>query len=138
MAGYSVKLNEIQELAIFSYYSSPDSILNQELFNFIVSKFKFFILLGDLNAKNKVCHCPISRKKGEDLVKIINKYKLKILNNKPTFKRSLNLIDLSIFSESLYMFFKKFDVLQEDISDHFPDLSNKTKNRTQKNQLGFF
>ncbi|CAF0941664.1 unnamed protein product [Brachionus calyciflorus] len=51
IVGVELELENSQKLAIFSYYSSPDSTLNTQFFEYISNEFSNFILLGDLNAK---------------------------------------------------------------------------------------
>ncbi|RNA36806.1 RNA-directed DNA polymerase from mobile element jockey-like, partial [Brachionus plicatilis] len=51
IAGFEIELSKQDVLSVFSYYSSPDSKLNKKFFDFIVEKYKNFIILGDLNAK---------------------------------------------------------------------------------------
>ena len=46
-----------KKIAIFSIYSPPKSKLNPKLFEYIKSNFDHFIILGDLNAKNKSWFC---------------------------------------------------------------------------------
>ncbi|RNA34690.1 RNA-directed DNA polymerase from mobile element jockey-like, partial [Brachionus plicatilis] len=87
-------------------------------------KFKYFIIIGDLNAKNYNWSCNTTNQKGKILDKIISKHNLYVLNNSdPTFKRGGSVIDLSICSAILTKYFKSFRVLKEEISDHEPTLT---------------
>ena len=112
------------EIAIFSLNITPtNEPLNQKLFLFI-SKFKKFVLNGDLNSKSKLWHCTADNKRGLELEQLTTKHNLHILNNKkPTFIKSKSILDLSICSNSWRCKFKKFSVLNDKISDHQPTVT---------------
>ncbi|CAF1019683.1 unnamed protein product, partial [Brachionus calyciflorus] len=78
-------------------------------------------------------YCKESNKKGEILEKIIEKFNLFIVNNSsPTYKKSGNILDLSICSSNSVKNFSKFEVLSEDISDHLPTLTILNNIETSK------
>ena len=108
-------------LAIFSIYCSPLTPLNNNLLEHICTKYKYFIILGDLNANNHMWNCKSYNKKGHDLENLINRFNLQIMNSKtPTYKRSKNVLDLSICSNSLASYSYTHKVLKSQISDHQP------------------
>ncbi|RNA02265.1 RNA-directed DNA polymerase from transposon X, partial [Brachionus plicatilis] len=122
--GFETILNQNIEIAIFSIYSSPSSNLNENFFDYVAEKFKYFIIIGDLNVKHHNWSCNTTNQKGKILDKIISKHNLFVLNNSdPTFKRGGSVIDLSICSANLTKYFKSFRVLKEEISDHEPTLT---------------
>ena len=100
--GYEITLKNDEKLQIFSIYSSPGSPLNKDLFDHIFLSFKNVVVLGDLNACSKLWFCKSENKKGAELEAVLAKFSLHSLNrHKPTFKRSKNVLDLSICSDSI-------------------------------------
>ena len=81
VCGLSIESNH-QHLAIFTMYSPPQEKLNTLLFNRITSSYKQFIIMGDLNAQNKLWHCKKDNQYGLHLETVINKHNIKITNNK--------------------------------------------------------
>lgn len=49
--GFLTTLQNKEELAIFSFYSSPSEPINEQFFEQAASKYKNLIILGDFNAK---------------------------------------------------------------------------------------
>ena len=117
--------SDSSKIAIFSIYSPPSiDTLNIRLFNYIINNFKKFIILGDLNALSKSWFCKTENAKGRQLNDLINEHSLVIMNNKtPTFRKSKNVLDLTICSKNIACFAHKFTVLNDMISDHQPTVS---------------
>ena len=110
--GFLMSAKNNLKIAIFSIYITPQENLKKELFEAITQNHKNFIIVGDLNAKNKQWHCKNTNPKGILLEQITLSNNLHILNNKtPTYGRSKSIIDLSICSNSLRSNFSNFKVL---------------------------
>ena len=96
-------------LAVYSIYITPGNTnINNAIFDFIISSHTNWIILGDLNAKSKAWYCNSENKRGLDLEALSSINHFHILNNKtPTYKRSNSILDLTIYSNQLYGYFKK-------------------------------
>lgn len=79
--------HQIGDLVLFSYYNPPNKTINQDMVSKIFNSNKNFILMGDLNAKNKFMGSSTTNKNGEILENIISSSRAQILNNQfePTF-----------------------------------------------------
>jgi len=91
-------------VAILSYFDPPDKPLSVELFSRLCAKFKFYILLGDLNAKSRLLgdNC---NQNGRILADIIMNEDAISLNNKDKTHRSFSgftesVLDLALCSSS--------------------------------------
>ena len=110
-------------IAIFSIYSLPKDPLNDALFSRIMTQ-KQFIIVGDLNAKNKLWHCKEENKYGRELESLINHHNIQILNNDSiTYPRGKSILDLTLTSNCLNRYQHTFSVLNDSISDHKPTLT---------------
>ena len=112
--GVAIKVGG-KEVAIFSYYNQPSSIVNSKVIEYVVSQ-QEFVLMGDLNSKvSKFGGTNLPGKKLDDL--IIN-YDATIVNNEsPTFYRyvmgdliSTSHLDLAIVNGSLAPKIRNFEV----------------------------
>jgi hypothetical protein len=121
--GLSIKINNIVS-TIFSIYSPPKEPLNSELFNHIILTHKHFIILGDLNAHNKLWHCKKENSYGRQLESLTNEHNIQIINNQTvTYPAGKSILDLTLLSKNLLTFPRKFKVLNDHISDHLPTLT---------------
>ncbi|CAF0704716.1 unnamed protein product [Brachionus calyciflorus] len=117
-AGFLTTLKNEEPLAIFSIYVSPKDRLDENLFDFIQKNYKNFLILGDLNSKSRSWYCKQSNENGKKLENIIDKYNFIVLNNQtPTYRRSQNVLDLSICSINLEKYFSHFEVLNDQIKN---------------------
>ncbi|CAF1072701.1 unnamed protein product [Brachionus calyciflorus] len=102
IVGIELDLFTGDTLAIISMYTSPKAQINSQLFEDIIKIFKNLIILQ----------------------KIVEDHNLFVLNNeKPTFTRSNNILDLTICSSAMLKYFNDFKVLNHTISDHYPTLT---------------
>lgn len=139
----AIRLNfEQTSLVVVTYYNPPDKTLCTELFHRLSQKFKFFLLLGDLNAKSTLLDSNNSNNNGDILNEIILNTNTLILNNSDFTHRSFSgltesVLDIILCSSELYEFLMDFKVLYqwEMHSDHFPvSISlNKTNARLESN-----
>ena len=119
VVGFLTKLENEEQLTVFSIYLSPKSPINEKLFDYFYQNLKNFLILGDLNCKNTKWGCKNSNENEEKLEQILDKYNMIILNDfTPTYKRSQNVLDLSISSINSTKYFQKFEVFNDQISDH--------------------
>ncbi|CAF0957339.1 unnamed protein product [Brachionus calyciflorus] len=129
--GLEIELENKEALAIFSYYLSPNSTLNNEFFEKAKNKYKNLLIIGDLNCINQAWFCKNNNLNGINLEKIVDKLNLFVLNNeKATYKRSDNILDLSICSNNLIKFFSEYKVIDSNLSEHNTTL-NIFKNLNQ-------
>ncbi|RNA33000.1 RNA-directed DNA polymerase from mobile element jockey-like [Brachionus plicatilis] len=118
IVGVNITIGKNEKLAIFTIYSSPSTVLNDETLHFINSHFPKFIIVGDLNSKSKTWHLIKENTNGEILENFINASNCHLLNcEKPTFPRGNSIIDLTICSLNMYDFADK-------ISDHQPTITS--------------
>lgn len=123
--GLEIYLENGSKLAIFSMYSSPSTILNDDLLFNIYHIYQNFLIVGDLNCKNKSWYCQKENRNGAILENFLNETSCHILNcKKPTYKSGQSVIDLSICSASVRQFFNSHNVLDHEISDHQPTITN--------------
>ena len=80
--GFLMSLTNNLIIAIFSIYITPQENLKKELFDAITQNHKNFIIVGDLNGKNKQCYCKNTNPKGILLEQITLSNNLHILNKK--------------------------------------------------------
>lgn len=117
-------LKNNEKLNIFSFYFSPTTRINPDVFEFINNNFKNNVLLGDVNAKNTMWHCPKNDPKGEILENLLNEHNLHILNSDGvTYERGKSVLDLSICSNSVRNKFVSHQILDIKISDHLPTIT---------------
>ena len=91
----------------------------------MLAKHNKLIIIGDLNAKSKLWHCNTENKRGTDLEQLICKLDMHVLkSSSPTYPTSNSVLDLSICSSSLRTSFLNFQVLSDQISDHYPTLTS--------------
>ena len=132
-AVFLIKATNNMKIAIFTIYSPPLIPMNKDLLNFKDSYFKFFIIMGELNAKNKSYFCKKENPKGIWLERFTTGHQMHLVNkNKPTYLRSKKVIDLTICSNAIFMHFSKFSVLNNKISDHQPTISIFSKIEIEK------
>ncbi|CAF0942296.1 unnamed protein product, partial [Brachionus calyciflorus] len=137
IVGVEIELENKEILAIFSYYLSPSSSLNSEFLVEANKKYKNLLIIGDLNCISQNWHCKYKNQNGRTLEQILEDQNLYVLNDDtPTYKRSENILDLTICSSNLLKFFSDFKVLNSQISDHNPTLTTfkklNTKNERHK------
>ena len=104
VSGKIIKLNGTP-VAIFSWYNPPNKLLNCEFLKYIDSKYKNYLILGDLNAHLE----PFSRsmdKNGEVLASFLESSQAQILNNSSDFTSywTSNVNGNEIFSHSIIDF----------------------------------
>ena len=110
--------------AIFSIYSPPKEPLNSSLFDYIAKTHKHFIILGDLNAQNRLWHCKKENRCGQQLEAFINEHNAQIINNNSiTYPSGKSIIDLTLISNAITTYKLNFKVLPDHISDHQPTLT---------------
>ncbi|RNA15054.1 AP-like endonuclease reverse transcriptase [Brachionus plicatilis] len=125
IVGVNITIGKNEKLAIFTIYSSPSTVLNDETLHFINSHFPKFIIVGDLNSKSKTWHFIKENTNGEILENFINASNCHVLNcEKPTFPRGNSIIDLTICSPNMDDFFHSHKVLADKISDHQPTITS--------------
>lgn len=136
--GFELELKNNNKLAIFSFYISPCTRLNLELFEHLTKKFKNFIIIGDFNAKNSMWHCQSTDPKGEVLENFISEFNLHVLNcPKNTFNRGKSVLDLSICSNYIRNFFNSHPVLDNQISDHQPTITTFSNIFAESKEFNF-
>ena len=83
--GLNMVINKIKH--IISLYNPPQTNLNKEFFEYIESKYKNYLIIGDLNAKSNIFGNEKSNKNGEILERIIFNLNCQIINEnyEPTF-----------------------------------------------------
>ena len=117
-----------ESLIVITYYNPPTVALSRSLFTVLDSntKFKKFILMGDLNAKIKCFH-EISNQNGDLLDEILSETNFLILNNSSITHRSFNglsesILDFIICSNTIFKYCDEYKVLNEwqMASDHIP------------------
>ncbi|RNA10385.1 putative flavin-containing monoamine oxidase A [Brachionus plicatilis] len=124
LIGFELELKNNNKLAIFSFYISPCTRLNLELFEHLTKIFKNSILICDFNAKNSMWQCQSTDPKEEVLENFISEFNLHVLNcSKNTFNRGKSVMDLSICSNSMRNFFNSHTVLDNQISYHQPTIT---------------
>ncbi|RNA16012.1 RNA-directed DNA polymerase from transposon X, partial [Brachionus plicatilis] len=102
----------------------PSTKLNESLLEHITSNYKNYIIIGDLNCKNKIWHCKDDNANDLSLENFLSKSNSHILNcTKPTYLRGKSVIDLSITSSSMMNNFQYHKVLNHTISDHQPTIT---------------
>ena len=122
--GIEIPVCQNDKISIFSIYSSPSTKLNESLLEHITSNYKNYIIIGDLNCKNKIWHCKDDNANGLSLENFLSKSNSHILNcPKPTYLRGKSVIDLSITSSSMMNNFQYHKVLNHTISDHQPTIT---------------
>ena len=105
--------------AIFSIYSPPKEPFNLPLFDYIAKTHKHFIILGDLNAQNRLWHCKKDNRYGLHLETFINEHNTLIINNKTaTYPSGKSILDLTLLSAAISTYQHNFKVLPDQISDH--------------------
>lgn len=118
-------------IAIFNYYNPPDQDLNKELLNHIDTKFKEYLIMGDLNAKLKAYNYN-NNKNGRILENSLLDIRAQVLNtnkkNEPTSYRTTNektshstldyMIGTNLFSE----FLDNFKILENSIINYHNNL----------------
>ena len=70
-----------EETYLITYYNSPTTDLNIEMFEYIEKTFKNYIICGDLNSKNKAIGCRENNKNGNKLIDFISYNNAIIVNN---------------------------------------------------------
>lgn len=136
----AIKLNldGMGEVVFVNYYQLNSEDLPKEIFQISTSKFKKFIILGDLNSSNVLFDCSHTNKRGKDLFEYLHEFNLSILNNEePTFIHRIGNIKPNIldFFISNFNFNHTFYVGDDVGSDHFPihlDISSTTVTTTKK------
>ena len=138
----AVEFQNLEEKTlIVSAYTPPSSKTNFEFLNTFSSKFKNIIILADFNAIHTSWGCNFDNSKGRKLREILDENNLILLNdNRPTFTRSKNVLDLAIISSNLFPKASNFEVLTDfKISDHWPIFFQLENNVNQKeiNKIDF-
>jgi exonuclease III len=114
IVGASVKVGS-KEIAFFSYYNPPSTIISEKLLDYI-AKEQDFVILGDLNARMSIHG--LTNKTGIELEKSLSKMDATVLNDpkEPTFYRyihgdlaSASILDLIITNESTSTKFGKIE-----------------------------
>jgi hypothetical protein len=111
--------NTDKPILIISIYARPRVKLSLEPLTDVFKKYKEIIILGDFNSTHKNWYCRNKNQNGEILNNFINKYDLHIANtNEPTFKRSLNILDLCITTKKAIENIENFETCDSIESDH--------------------
>jgi len=127
-----ISTNETQ-VQIFSIYNPPNKNMNLEFMKWLCESHKNFILVGDLNACHYLWHDNRINQRGLDLIELIDKFNLKVVNSKKsTYIPSHGILDLTICSEQMVEFFSSFHIGNDIGSDHFPTIA-RFKINTAKN-----
>jgi len=135
-----------RELIVLTYYNPPDAKLCFEVFRRLSARYKYFLVLGDLNAKSKFLNSQVTNNNGDALDEIILQTNSIILNNKDYTHFSFSgisesILDLAIGSSDFFDIFDEYKVLREweMHSDHVPisvtlkdtQVLNASENRNQ-------
>jgi exonuclease III len=124
-------ITTIGKIAIFTWYNPPktkkNKDINEETLNYINSNFEYYIIVGDLNSKNKSFGCKETNKNGEILVKFLEETGAIIINdtNVPTYHKFNSdyqeVLDLCILSRNLASMNIAIEVGENTYkSDHSP------------------
>jgi len=131
IVGIKIKTINNKSLHIFSYYNSPSTVLNKDLFIQIQEKYENYLFCGDFNAKSKIFKCNSENSNGSILESIIMDTNAQIINGgntNPTFHiETINtdyheLLDLFIGSPLLASSFSEYSIINHPLldSDHSP------------------
>jgi exonuclease III len=112
-----------EKITLLNINTHPQSKTNYNFIEKIVkSTTNKIICVGDMNATNIAWYCNSTNKRGKFLESICDKNNLNIVNqNRPTSRKSTNIIDLVLCSEMLIHRISDMVVdLTFDPSDHWP------------------
>lgn len=137
VCGLTINANN-NPITIFSIYSPPKEPFNLPLFNQIIRDHKNFIIMGDLNAHNKLWHCKKDNVYGRLLESFTNEHNTQIINNKSiTYPAGKSILDLTLLSKSLLSHPHTFKVLNDRISDHLPTLTSIKGMKLKREKITF-
>ncbi|RMZ93677.1 AP-like endonuclease reverse transcriptase [Brachionus plicatilis] len=74
--GLEITVGQNKQISVFSIYSSQSTKLNDKLLDHISSKYKDFVIIGDLNAKNKIWYCKNDISNGMILENYLSKLRI--------------------------------------------------------------
>jgi hypothetical protein len=112
-----------EKITLINCYTHPNSKTYYNFIHYLIKlKRNKVIFVGDLNATNILWYCPSTNNRGKALEKICSENNLIIANNQiATYRKSQNIIDLVITSDSLTNRVQDFIVDRNfSESDHWP------------------